>query len=87
MTQVLKSWRAWGTFCLTISFAGAVRYFHSLAGYDVKLFDKRSPWSPIRDKELKSGVKTAKEWRRSLRVNQEDSSKSEKWKVDTLVKG
>jgi hypothetical protein len=35
---VLKFWHAWGTFYLTISFAGVVGYFHSLAGGGAKRF-------------------------------------------------
>ena len=43
VTQVLKLWHTWGTFCLMISFAGAVRYFHSLAGVMRSLSDKKIP--------------------------------------------
>ncbi|KAI5385418.1 hypothetical protein KIW84_072134 [Lathyrus oleraceus] len=77
---VVKKVFSGGALLLT-TMDGAVRYFHSLTGCDVKLFEKISPWNPIRDKELNNGEKTARELRRSLNVNQEDSSKSEDWRV------
>ena len=49
VTWVLKFWHVWGTFYLTISFAGAIGYFHSIAGCDMKPFDKRILLSPIKD--------------------------------------
>ena len=68
-------------FYLTISFAGVVRYFHSLAGCDVKAFDQRIPVESDQGRMNRRMVKRRRGRTTILYISQEDSSKSEDWKV------
>ena len=69
-------------FYLTICFAGTVRYFHSLAGCDVEAFDEAIPTESSQGRMDGKMVKRDGEGRTTiLDINQEDSSKSEDWKV------
>jgi len=69
-------------FYLTISCASTVGYIHSLVGGDVKPLWQEIPAEPNQGQGIVERWKDSEGLRRrSWKVNQEDSSKSDDWKV------